>query len=243
MQYSAYDAQQAYGTAPDVSPVVEELNRQNYDGQQGYAIYSPQVTLSVAEFSGVTGFAGSSSYLPAGLYCPIYGRYGYLPYTLRNGEEQVLSRWHMKKQKLTVSRKQCQLAVAADGTATLTSTGRGPTMVRTWSGADGVHGPWNALYKDTVHVLGDGDQIGLDCDDPDSAVFTCHVEGDSQHLGGAYAQHGDYNYAQHDYTEDEQHGSYAQALPDGWATAVDEASGSIYYYHAQTGQSQWELPL
>lgn len=79
--------------------------------------------------------------------------YRYLPYTLRNGEMQVLSRWNMANQRNTVSRVQCKVRVSVDGTATLTSCGKGPTFVRAWGG------PWLALYKDKKHVLSDGDQV------------------------------------------------------------------------------------
>ena len=44
-----------------------------------------------------------------------------LPYTLRSGDERVMSRWNMARQKLTVSRVQCVVRVLADGTATLES--------------------------------------------------------------------------------------------------------------------------
>eukprot|EP00315_Gephyrocapsa_oceanica_P040888 CAMPEP_0185478604 /NCGR_PEP_ID=MMETSP1366-20130426/4898_1 /TAXON_ID=38817 /ORGANISM="Gephyrocapsa oceanica, Strain RCC1303" /LENGTH=390 /DNA_ID=CAMNT_0028085895 /DNA_START=23 /DNA_END=1194 /DNA_ORIENTATION=- len=39
----------------------------------------------------------------------------------------------------------------------------------------------------------------------------------------------------------QQGGGYAP-LPAGWCGAVDEASGQTYYYHEQTGASQWEPP-
>jgi hypothetical protein len=35
---------------------------------------------------------------------------------------------------------------------------------------------------------------------------------------------------------------YVQDLPAGWTTGVDESSGATYYYHEQTGQSQWDPP-
>ena len=41
---------------------------------------------------------------------------------------QVLSRWNMFKQKLTVSRVQCVMQVLADGTAVAESRGKGPTL-------------------------------------------------------------------------------------------------------------------
>eukprot|EP00320_Phaeocystis_rex_P014265 CAMPEP_0119072416 /NCGR_PEP_ID=MMETSP1178-20130426/58354_1 /TAXON_ID=33656 /ORGANISM="unid sp, Strain CCMP2000" /LENGTH=203 /DNA_ID=CAMNT_0007054415 /DNA_START=58 /DNA_END=669 /DNA_ORIENTATION=- len=35
---------------------------------------------------------------------------------------------------------------------------------------------------------------------------------------------------------------YAQDLPTGWNAGIDPASGSMYYFNKQTGQSQWEPP-
>jgi hypothetical protein len=32
------------------------------------------------------------------------------------------------------------------------------------------------------------------------------------------------------------------ALPYGWSSGVDQQSGQTYYYHEQTGQSQWDPP-
>ena len=34
----------------------------------------------------------------------------------------------------------------------------------------------------------------------------------------------------------------APSLAVGWTTGVDEASGATYYYHAETGHSQWDPP-
>ena len=73
----------------------------------------------------------------------------------------------MKRQKLTVSRMQCNIEVASDGIATLVSWGRGPTL---WRAAGG---PWNGLVKGQTHVLADGDQVSLDWAYPEGTVFTC----------------------------------------------------------------------
>ena len=51
----------------------------------------------------------------------------------------VLSRYNMLKQKLTVSRKQAMVACLEDGSATLTSVGRGATLWRERGG------PWCSL--------------------------------------------------------------------------------------------------
>ena len=93
-----------------------------------------------------------------------------LPHTLRSGEELVLTRWHMQRPKLTVSREQCKVIVAADGTADLVSCGKGPTLLRQ-SGAQ----EWYAVSRSDTCPLADGDQISLDCNDPEAAVFTCEV--------------------------------------------------------------------
>jgi len=91
-----------------------------------------------------------------------------MPHTLRSGEKLVLSRLHMQRPKLTVSREQCKVTVAADGTADLVSCGKGPTLLRQ-SGS-----PWYAISRSDTCPLADGDQISLDCNDPEAAVFTCH---------------------------------------------------------------------
>jgi len=129
----------------------------------------------------------------------------------------VLSRWNMKEQKPTVSRVQCGVRVSDDGTATLTSSGKGPTLWRAWGG------PWQALHKDERHILADGDQVSLDCWDPEGSVFTCQLQGAMP-------------------TPQQAPPGYELGLPHGWSTGTDQATGATYYYNEQTGQSQWELP-
>jgi hypothetical protein len=85
-----------------------------------------------------------------------------------------------------------------------------------------------------------GWQVSLDCNDPEAAVFACHLNGGGD-LGsdmqqGRYSQQG---YAQQGYSQQ----GYAEDLPAGWTTGIDPSSGSTYYYNEQTGQSQWEPPL
>ena len=211
MQYGDYDPQQSYDYN---APVVWSLSA--FSGIRGFANVAgisgecSQVREMAADMSAMGGSAGS-----------IYQQdYRYLPYLLRNGEEQVLSRWNMEKQKLTVSRVQCKIQVSADGTAGLLSTGKGPTLWRVWGG------PWNRLSKGEWHILAGGDQLSLDWHDPEAAIVTCQVE---------HAQ----DYVQQDYAQP----GYAQpGLPAGWTSAIDEASGTTYYYNQQSGVSQWEPP-
>lgn len=90
-------------------------------------------------------------------------------HTLRSGDERVLSRWNMLTQKLTVSRKQGVVQCLADGTATLTSEGKGPTLWRE------LGGPWCALQRGGAVYLSEGDQVSLDASDPEAALFTCYL--------------------------------------------------------------------
>ena len=62
------------------------------------------------------------------------------------------------------------MKVLADGTATLTSRGRGPTLWREFCGA-----AWYELQADEKQVLAHGHQLSLDSNDPEGAVFTCEA--------------------------------------------------------------------
>ena len=231
---------------------AHESARQVY-AKQGNDIH--QVVWTLAGVVGVTGFSGVANDQISGKKKYTQQDYSYLPYALCNGDTHVLSRWNMIKQKLTVSRMQCKVDVAADGTATLISLGRGATMWRDRSAAqeqvspenlscllyaaEWPRGPWNGLTKGETRVLRDGDQISLDANDPDAAVFTCQ----SSAMLGDDAQQ---DYMQHGYTQQPAHNEqpgHAQGLPAGWSTAVDEASGVPYYYNEHTGISYWEPPM
>ena len=135
-----------------------------YNGQVGpprYGApvdYTAPVLWSLHGFSGIVGFPGVDE------------KYYYVPYSLRSGDEFVLSRWNMMQQSLTVSRIQAIAQVFPDGTAAVTSHGRGPTLWRSQGG------PWNPLYKGERRTLEGGDQVSLDCNQPEAAVFTCVQE-------------------------------------------------------------------
>ena len=198
MQYDGYSAeQQGYGGAQQHGYIIAQ--QQGYGAQQGYGTPqgfgapqgygAPQIIWTLAGLRGVTGFslfAEDPADLQIGrdLYRKDCERYLYLPYALRNGEEQVLSRWNMARPSLTVSRIQCKVHVLADGSAALVSRGRGPTLCRA------LGGQWSGLYKDQWHMLSDGDQVSLDSNDPEAAVFTCscQLDGAMQH-GGYQQQH------------------------------------------------------
>ena len=153
---------------------------------------------------GITGFIDLGSHFQRDEYA--------LPYTMRHGDEQVLSRFHMIDQKLTVSRKQATVRVDAVGTAILCSYGRGPTLWR----CNG--GPWVALHAEDSLALTDGDQVSLDCNHPDAAVFTCLAETGME----APIKQGGY-----------------PGLLYPWEQLVDE-NGAAYYFNPHTGESSWD---
>ena len=186
---------QGYGQQP----------QQGYDQGygQGYAqqpvLWSLHGTNGVTGFSGVTGFAGEKD-------SRHYQQdYRYLPYNLGAGEEQVLSRWNMQTQKLTVSRKQCKITVGADGTAILTSKGKGPTLWRSTQ----TGGQWYGLNQDEACPLSDGDEIALDWHHPESAVFTVQATHSGGYDPGYQQQQQQGGYAQ----QPQQHGGYAHSYP------------------------------
>ena len=159
-------AQEEWNTVTDPDGRVYYVNAQTGESQweppkAAPAGYGAQVVWRVAPFNGV-----------------------YPGYNVRNGEEQVLGRFDMIAQKTTVSRMQCILRVAPDGTATLVSVGRRPTTVRPRDGA-----PSFGLEKEYPHVLRESQYIGIDPNEPWGACFTCHVEAD---MGNSYQQQDSY---------------------------------------------------
>jgi len=152
------------------------------------------------------------------------GTHYWCNYALCNGDVQVLSRFNMLNQKVTVSRVQCIVQVT-DGGATLTSAGRGPTL---WRRRDLLQ--WVALNKGDQVPLTHGDLVSLDVNDPEGAIFECQDEGG--YGQGSYEQGG---YQQGGYAQEQQ-------LPAGWTMGYDETSNAAYYINEQTGVSQWDYP-
>jgi len=133
----------------------------------------------------------------------------------------------MLDQRLSVSRKQCMVQVLADGTVTLTSYGKGPTLWRARAG------PWQHVRNGESLVLSDGDQVSLDVNQPDGAVFTCQDETAMQQSKG---------YPEEAYTQQQRQGQQAQGqLPYPWEQLVAQ-NGAVYYSNPQTGEASWEPP-
>mmetsp|Transcript_24282 Transcript_24282/g.77942 ORF Transcript_24282/g.77942 Transcript_24282/m.77942 type:complete len:235 (+) Transcript_24282:111-815(+) len=196
-QQGGYFEQQGYGQQQQ-----QGYAHQGYGGQQA----GPRVLLY-----GAQGVVGHDKH--------IYGReredYTELPYIVNVGDETVLSRWNMMQPSSFVSRVQCIVQVAPDGTPYLYSCGKPATGCRQGRGA-----PWYWVEKGQALALATGSQICLDATNPEGAVFHVQVEGQPGVQGQQQGQ-----------------------LPYPWEQQVDPQSGQAYYYNPQTGQSQWEAPL
>ena len=216
-----YDAQQNYGSQPAYGA------QQNYGAQQSYGAphnYGAQVLWRIYGVSGVVGFSGVKGF-PGEKHARHWTPGGAreedaLPYTLTNGRERVLGRWNMIEQKLTVSRKQCVVEIEADGTATLTSVGKPPTLWRPL-GYD-----WIALRHGEKTVLSDGDEISIDCINPESGLFTCRDESASQQQG--------FN---QDYGTQQGH-DQGYGAQQGYHQGYDAQPGYDQGYGAQSGYDQ-----
>jgi hypothetical protein len=194
MQYGqqGYQQQGGYGQQGYGQYAQQGYPQQGYQ-QQGYPQPGAPGTWRLEAFSGVVGH---SRHIP-GRERPEYLQ---LPYQIQLGGEMVLSRWNMANPSPYVSRMQCLVSVAPDGTATLSPTGKPATGVRQGPGA-----PWYWLYKGQSQVLSPGCQISLDEKNPEGAVFTCQL-GDA--LQGGYGQqgYGQQGYGQQGYDQQQGYG-------------------------------------
>lgn len=213
MQYGGYGQQQGgYGQQGGYAQQGGYGQQGGYAQQGGYDQQAgPQILLH-----GTQGVTGHNQH--------IFGRekanYMNLPYTVRVGDEHVLGRYNMMMPEIHVSRVQCIVQVAPDGTPYLYSCGKPATGCRQGPGA-----PWFWVQKGQSQALASGSQISLDVSNPEAAVFTCEIG----NQGGAYGQQGG----------QQQPGQ----LPYPWEQQVDQQSGQTYYYNPQTGQAQWEAPF
>ena len=90
-------------------------------------------------------------------------------YTVHNGKQLVLGRSD-GPMPITVSRKQCIIAIGNDGTGTVTSVGMGSTGVR-----ENASTLWLWLRANQSKVIADGTMVSLDSNNPEGHVFTCQV--------------------------------------------------------------------
>ena len=146
-------------------------------------------------------------------------------YIVRNGEEQVLGRYDMVEQNPYVSRAQCLVRVAADGTASVLSIGKAQTFI--------VKGPRSflVLRKDQTHVLKHGEQIALR-KDPRSgsmlAVFTVYAQQGDFAQGDAFAQQlqpSGYGQQQPNSYGQQQPSSYGQQQPNSYGQQQPNSYG------------------
>ena len=102
-------------------------------------------------------------------------------FRIHPGGKQIIGRFQLIQPDPFLSREQCVVQVGRDGTATVKSIGKPPTMVRADTDA-----PWYGIEKDQEQPLVDGVQISLASPFSWSrevgwghSLFTCrcHVEG------------------------------------------------------------------
>jgi len=142
---------------------------------------------------------------------------GYTVYTVNPGADQVLGRYDMAQQKITVSRAQCQVQVGADGTATLYSTGKPVTGFR----AQGQY-QWEWLNKGEARYVTEGAQVSLDQYEPEGSVFT---------FQSGQAQQGGYGQQQ------QQPGGYGQQYVQAYYDMQgDPAQGQLSFRAGDTIQ-------
>ena len=134
---------------------AEQADHSGYGGaQQGYG--AQQAVWRVASVKGWgPRFAGKYTLPDRGSFQVALGRY-----------DMELGRPY----RPWVSREQCIVQLQADGSITLESRGKGPTLFRNHGGA------WCALQKGEGLTLTHGDQISLDPNDPEGTVFMCTQE-------------------------------------------------------------------
>lgn len=100
-------------------------------------------------------------------------------YAVRNGEEQILGRFDMAEQNPYISRMQCLVKVARDGTASLTSIGKPSTLCKMQNAAR-----WRHLWKFEERALADGDEISLNFISPEGATYTIMCQQENVGMGG-----------------------------------------------------------
>ena len=175
MQYDPYGAQQ-----------------QGYGQQQG----GGQALWRIHPTVGVSGHTRFQAFGPQ--YARATQKYSQVPYCLSfSGDEFVLGRWNMLQPSSYVSRQQCLVQILQDATAMLISTGKPATGVRSRGGG------WNPLYNGQQYFLQDGDEVGLDANNPDGAIFT--FENAAMQQGGYGQQQQQYG-QQQQYDQQQQYG-------------------------------------
>ena len=202
MQYGGYGGQQGYPQQQGYGQPQGGYPQQGYGAPQNFgAPPGGYGALNVWRIYGTSGVIGhnrlSGAVTPVNVdrFNSVCEKYSVLPYTLicERGDRRTLGRWNMQFQAITVSRAQCKVYANPDGSASLQSTGKGPTLWRM------PGGPWNALYANQVQVLSSGVQISIDSNNPEGAVFTCQFEGAGQQQG--YPQQQGYGQPQGGYPQ------------------------------------------
>jgi hypothetical protein len=148
--------QQGYGIQQDYG------DQQGYGGQEGYG---PQHGQHQQGYGASLGACQTLVHVE-----PTAGVYN--TYEVRNGERQVLGRWDMDCPNPYISRMQCGIDVAPDGTTFITSVGKPPSALRA------PDGEWYEVRPGESYAVYDGQEFSLDCLKPETAVFTIYTKQD-----------------------------------------------------------------
>jgi len=157
-------------------------------------------------------------------------------YVLRNGDEQVLGRYEMVEHNPYVSRAQCLVRVAADGTASVISLGKAQTHVvkvpivlidlgqgEQWISRTVV------LAKGESHVLVDREQIALGKEPKNGAlqgifsVYAAPQDANGQLAGDTWPSGA--------YSDDQSHGDTGTQQNDGFQQGGYPQQGGGYPQH------------
>jgi len=186
-EYASQDIQLEQGTLTEAKRLLDQLPAgwvTGFDDSSGATYYCHDVSGECQWEVPPTSPGGPQDAAPQGRATQVVWRVvsvkGWGPrfsgkYTLRPDGTSiaVLGRYDMETSKPTrpyVSREQCAVQLHSDGSATLESRGKPPTLFRNRGGG------WYALQRGDCLTLTDGDQIGLDYNDPEGTVFTCGEE-------------------------------------------------------------------
>jgi len=150
-----YGGRKGYGTQQDYGG---QFWQQGYGGQQGYGAQHGQ-----QGYGALMGACQTLVHVE-----PTAGVYN--TYEVRNGERQVLGRWDMDCPSPYISRMQCVIDVAPDGTAAITSIGKPPSALRA------PDGEWYEVRPGESYVVYDGQEFSLDFLKPETTVFTIYKQ-------------------------------------------------------------------
>ena len=198
MQYGGgYGGQQGGYGAPQQGYGQPQQGGYGAPQQGGYGAPQQGGGQAVWRIQPIMGVGGHTRFQAFGPeYANAFQKYSMIPYSLCfPGDDFVLGRWNMMQPSPYVSRQQVVVNLLPDGNAILYSTGKPATGIRQNGGQ------WNWLYNGQQHYIQHGDQVSLDQNNPEGAVF----QFENAAMGG-----GQMGYGQQQQGYGQQQGGYGQ---------------------------------